>query len=149
MRIHVALLAAVLAAPVFAGEIYSWRDKDGKMHYSDVPPPAPTEPRKIGSIAAPAGTPAASERRGVADQNLEFKKRRAAASESEAKDQQKLAEAEESRVNCEQARNQLSALQSGERMVRFNAAGEREYIDDAQRAVEIERSRKAVDAWCK
>ncbi len=110
MRIRVALLAAVLAAPVFAGEIYSWRDKDGKMHYSDVPPPAPMEPRKIGSIATPAGAPAASERRGVADQNLEIRKRRAAAAEGEAKDQQKLAEAEESRGNCEQARNQLAAL---------------------------------------
>jgi len=149
MRLRVAFMLALLVCPVFAGEIYSWRDKDGKIHYSDIPPPAPMEPRKIGSTGTPISAAGPSERASVADQDLEFRKRRAAAVDAESKERKKMAEAAESRDQCEQARLQLAALESGQRMARTNAAGEREFLDDAQRSGEIERSRKAVDSWCK
>ena len=50
----------------------------------------------------------------------------------------------------EQARNQLGALQSGQRVSRFNAAGEREFLDDAARSTEIAPptiSRKKMMSW--
>ena len=49
---------------------------------------------------------------------------------------------------CEQARNQLGALQSGQRVSRFNAAGEREFLDDAARSTEIARLQQQVAEHC-
>ena len=41
------------------------------------------------------------------------------------------------------------ALQSGQRIVRFNTQGEREFLDDAGRAKEMEEAQKSVSEWCK
>src|SRR5512133_340380 len=45
MRTLPALLLALLAAGAFAQGAYRWVDKDGKVHYSDEPPPA--EAKKV------------------------------------------------------------------------------------------------------
>jgi hypothetical protein len=151
MRQLVALIASLsVCAAVSAGEIYSWKDKDGRINYSDVPPPAPNQSRTMGSTEStrPARAEGATQR-SPADLEVEFRKREAQKNEAAAKEQKKLAEAEGDRANCEQARNALSGLESGQRIARFNAAGEREYLDDAQIAAEIERARKAVASWCK
>lgn len=151
MRQLVVLITSLcICAVVSAAEIYSWKDKDGRINYSDVPPPAPNQPRTVGSteptqpVRAEGAAP-----RGPADLEVELRKREAEKNQVAAKEQKKLAEAEEGRANCEQARNALSGLESGQRIARFNAAGEREYLDDAQIAAEIERARKAVASWCK
>ena len=59
------------------------------------------------------------------------------------------ADAETKRVNCEQSQAALRGLQSGQRISSTNAAGERVFIDDAERAKEIERTQRAVNDWCK
>jgi len=43
----------------------------------------------------------------------------------------------------------LRTLQSGQRISSTNAAGERVFIDDEERAKEIERTQRAVNDWCK
>lgn len=35
-----ALLLCLLAAPALAGKVYQWRDADGRVFYSDQPPPS-------------------------------------------------------------------------------------------------------------
>ena len=35
-----AILALLLAALPASGQVYSWKDKDGRTHYGDMPPPA-------------------------------------------------------------------------------------------------------------
>lgn len=35
----VSLVAGLIASPVLAGELYRWIDKDGKVNYTDQPPP--------------------------------------------------------------------------------------------------------------
>jgi hypothetical protein len=149
-----ALLLALAAATAGAQEIYNWRDREGRTNYADNPPPGDTPARTLSgrSYQAPAvPEPAQTDKAkpGTADQDLEFRKRQAESAEKAAKQQKLAAEAEDRRRNCEQARNQLSALESGQRMARYNDRGEREYLDDAQRAEEIAHTRKAVDSWCK
>jgi hypothetical protein len=152
--------AWLVSAPVDA-QTYKWTDADGKVHYSDQPPPA--NAREQGTIkprrqSAPttSGSPPASEKgttdakpKTVAEQEAEFRKRQVEAAEREAADKKKAAEAAERKQNCEQARAQLKSLQSGERQTRTNAQGEREYLNDAQIAQDIERGKKVVDSWCK
>ncbi|HKB82545.1 MAG TPA: DUF4124 domain-containing protein [Burkholderiales bacterium] len=149
-----------VVTPVFA-QTYKWKDADGKVHYSDQPPPANAkEPMTVKpgkpSATAPASTAAPTAKGGVAaakpksytEQEADFKKRQVEAAERDAADKKKAAEAAEKQKNCEQARAQLKGLESGGRMTRNNAQGEREYLNDAQIAQEIERTKKTVANWC-
>ena len=51
--------------------------------------------------------------------------------------------------NCGRARSQLRTLDSGIRVSRTNDKGEREFLDDKQRAVETQHAKDAIAADCK
>ncbi|MEW6690029.1 MAG: DUF4124 domain-containing protein, partial [Pseudomonadota bacterium] len=50
--------------------------------------------------------------------------------------------------NCERSRESLRVLESGQRIARTDARGERYYLDDAQIAQEMAKARDAVKQWC-
>jgi hypothetical protein len=165
------LAAALLALPAEAQ--WKWRDKTGRVQYSDLPPPSGTpeqdilgkpsvQQRRSGPIpvsvvptAAVAGTapvPAAASGALVprtADPELEARRKKA-----EAEQATKL-KVEEDRIaaaradNCARAKSQLATLESGMRLVRANDKGEREFLDDKQRADELKRSRDSIKSDCK
>lgn len=85
----------------------------------------------------------------IAEKEVEFRQRRAATAEAEAKAEKERQLADERARNCEQARGQLTALQSGQRLVRYNSQGERELLEDSGRSAEIERTQKYIEANCK
>lgn len=149
------LVLAVLTALPAAAEIYSWKDKEGRTHYSDIPPPsgqvktlrgapppAPAPQAEDGETAQPAAGQQAT------DADAAFRQRRAAEAEAAAKVAQGTADEAERQRFCTDARNQLGALDSGQRIARMNAAGEREFIDDATRAAESERLRQQIEQHC-
>lgn len=151
--------AWLVSAPVGA-QTYKWTDADGKVHYSDQPPPAnakeqvTVKPRKS-SAPTTSASPSTGDKGATAaksktyvEQEADFKKRQVETAEREAADKKKAAEAAERKQNCETARAQLKNLQSGGRITRANAQGEREYLNDAQIAQEIERGKKSVASWC-
>ena len=151
--------AWLVSAPAGA-QTYKWTDAEGKVHYSDQPPPANAKEQAMVKPRKPsASTPAASaptekgastaKNKTYIEQEADFKKRQVETAEREAADKKKAAEAAEKKQNCEQARSQVKNLQSGGRITRTNAQGEREYLNDAQIAQEIERGKKSVDSWCK
>ena len=148
------LSGSLLAAPVTA-ETYKWKDADGKVHYSDQPPPpnakdeAIVKPRKQSApVSTGKGAPTTKAKTYV-EQEAEFKKRQVEAAEREAEDKKKADEVAQKKQNCDQARAELRTLQAGGRVTQTNAQGEREYLNDAQIAQEMERSKKVVDSWCK
>jgi len=154
------LLAVVagtwLAAAPVAAQTYKWKDADGKIHYSDQPPPPEikeplsVKPRKPTAPSAPTvkGEPTAKAKT-YTEQEAEFKKRQVETAEREAAEKKKANEAAERKQNCEQARSQLKGLQAGGRVAKNNDKGEREYMSDAQISQEIERLKKAEASWCK
>lgn len=164
IRRTVLIVALFAALPAFA-QIYTWKDGGGRVHFSDTPP-ATGEASVIKGATAPrpAPTPAPATDNGgtpandaavpkgpatLAEREQAFRERRAAAAEAEAKAGEEAAREAERQRFCEQARNQLTALQSGQRVSRFNAAGEREFLDDATRDAEIERLQQQMGAHCK
>ncbi|MEO8164375.1 MAG: DUF4124 domain-containing protein [Betaproteobacteria bacterium] len=147
--------ASLVALPATA-ETYKWTDAEGKVHYSDQPPPAnakeqaTVKARKQPAPATPAqkdGPPAKA--RTYIEQEAEFKKRQVETAEREATDKKKAEEATERKRNCEQVRAQLKGMQAGGRVTQTNAQGEREYMSDAQIAQEMERLKKEQAASCK
>jgi len=157
MRLGAALLLAALAAAASAGEIYHWKDKEGRANYADTPPPGNTPTRTLSGRVTEFPVPpqpenaqgAKSGATSAAEEAVELRKRQAQAADKQAQAEKAAADAVERRTNCERARNQLAALESGQRVARFNDKGEREYLDDAQRAQETDFARKAADSWCK
>ena len=149
IRLLVFFAAALLAASGFAQQ-YKWVDKDGKVRYGDMPPPGvrATPLRPPPGAAAPA-SPATARKDEKLTPEQAFQKRQKDQQDQAAKADKASADAETRRVNCELARANLRQLQSGERMATTNAAGERVYLDDAQRAKDTARVQQAVSDWCK
>ena len=156
----VALGLLALAVPASA-DLYKWVDAEGKVHYSDQPPPpnakpqkAPAAPRTPAPAAAPAaeGKAAAAPATGpktAAEQEMEFRKRRVEAAEAEAKRQQEAQAAAEKQRNCQQAMNRVAVLQTGGRITKAGPNGEQTYLGDSEIASELVEARRVADSWCK
>ncbi|MDR7305184.1 DUF4124 domain-containing protein [Rhodoferax saidenbachensis] len=169
-----ALLAVVLAfSAAGAWAQWQWLDKDGRKVFSDRAPGADIPDKNIlkrpaGQRVAPAAPVAnaedpvapaataaapalpASAAKGVGvDKELEAKKKQAADAEAAKK------KAEEDRItkakieNCARAKQAKTTFDSGVRVSRTNAAGEREVMDDAARAAEAKRIQGVIDADCR
>src|SRR3989449_8808413 len=131
-------------APAWAQK-YRGVNKDGKGG-SGAPPPPGVEATSL--KPPPAGAPAPTTAP-KANPEAAFRKRQQERQEKEEKSAKERADAETKRVNCEQAQASLRTLQSGQRISSTNAAGELVFIDDEERAKEIERTQRAVNDWCK
>lgn len=167
-----ALLAIGISHPAAAQ--WKWKDKSGRVQYSDLPPPPTVSDGEIlqrpssaaagrapafapnsaqaaaAALAASAAASAASD--GAAkrvEPELEAKRRKAAEEEAA----KRRAEEEKLKVaradNCQRARGQLRALEDGLRMARVNEKGEREILDDKGRAEEMKRARDVIASDCK
>ena len=129
------------------------------MHVSDLPPPAdvaekdvlqrPNAPKTRAATAAPAPASAASPvAKPSVDPELEARMRRSE------QDRQAAQKREEERVsaakadNCARARSSLRTLESGVRIARVNDKGEREIMEDKERAAEMQRARDTIAADC-
>ena len=171
---RVLTLALLLAALPASAALYKWVDQDGKVHYSDQPPPdgakksgvmnapaprAPSTPKPSGdaanaasSVEKPGGEAANAAPKGpktAAEQEMEFRKRRLEAAEADAKRQQDAQAAEEKKRNCAQATNRMAALEAGGRVTKYGPNGETLYLSDAEIGRELGEARKSADSWCK
>src|SRR3954465_2802055 len=150
-----AIVTAAISGAAISAQTYKWTDAEGKIHYSDQPPPAnikePTTvktPRQ--APAAPTGKDTApAKAKTYTEQEAEFKKRQVETAEREAAEKKKADEAAEKKQTCTQVRVQLKGLQAGGRITQTNAKGEREYMSDAQIGQEIDRLKKAEAGVCK
>jgi hypothetical protein len=158
-----ALLGLTLALPAAAQ--WKWRDKGGQIQYSDLPPPPGTpdkdilqrplqsaqQPRRV-SVAGPSASAAsapASASKGV-DPELEARHKKAEqeqASKQKAADDERVAAAKAE--NCARAKGYMRALDDGIRIVRNDEKGERQFLDDKQRAEEARRTREIIASDCK
>lgn len=158
-------LVTLLAASSAHAIQWKWRDADGRVQYSDRPPPAYVADKDIltrpAAVIRPAATPPASEAStaGAAasrvpagkasDPELEAKKRKA---DEEKEAQRKAEEAKVAKAkaeDCERARGYQKTLDDGIRIGRTNAKGEREVLDDQARAQESARNKQVMNATCK
>lgn len=145
-------LAILLATATVAAQVYKWVDKDGKVQYTDTPPP-PTatraETKKVDAPSSGAAVTAPATAKPAPDRVKEFDKRRNEAAEKTKKDSEAQANAEIDAENCRDARTALIDLESGRPINRSNDKGERVFISDEQRQAEITKARAMAAAACK
>ena len=142
------LLAAALFLASSAGaEIYQWKDQNGKTVISDQPPMGQTPAKKISDTGA--GDNTSSKQPSLADRDMEFRKRQKEAQERAEKEKKETTAAADKKENCQNAREQLRLLESGERIALRDDKGERYYLDDAQRAQETDKAKRFIESQCK
>ena len=160
------MLAVLYALPAAAQ--WAWRDSTGRTVYSDQPPPASVKPSQV--LRQPStqsfGTPAADntpapETKGdgkdapktsgpktLAEREMESRKRSQEAAENEKKQAEEQARTEQVAAECQRMRGYLRSLEDGQRIARTDAQGNREFLDDAQRASEVRRVRDGISRNC-
>jgi type IV secretory pathway VirB10-like protein len=153
---------------------WAWTDDEGKPIFSDRAPSTSVPEKRIFKRPGPArlnptqetasndvadaanarpATPAqpatsAPQAATALDKALAERKKKAEQVQAE---QKKLDDERISKIkadNCERARQAQRTLESGVRMSRTNAKGEREILDDADRAVEAKRLQGIVATDC-
>jgi hypothetical protein len=152
------LLAALSGLPAAAqAELYRWVDAEGRVHYTDTPPPPNARkseelqrPRRAAPDAqpAPAADGDAQQPRTPAEQEAAFRKRQLERAEKQAEQERAQKEAETKKRNCESARARLAGLQAGGRITRYNAQGELEYLSDQEIQGSIGGAEQSVREWC-
>lgn len=160
------LAAASLASVAPAVAQWKWYDKNRQVQYSDIPPPLGTPDKdivqrpKIAQEALTAATPASGPTSTApavtpktVEPELEAKRRKAEQdAAARAKADAKIAEERVAALrteNCNRARADIRTLDDGGRLARSNALGEREILDDRQRADELRRTRDLIAALCR
>lgn len=151
---------------------WQWIDKDNKKVFSDKAPPpevpeknilrrpgapssrpsfspAPAAPEVDAAAAAAPRVAASGAKPTGVDKELEEKTRKAEEAEKakKAAEAQKVAQAKAE--NCTRARQAKATFDSGIRVARVNAQGEREIMDDKARAAEQERLQSVISTDCK
>jgi len=139
---------ALLGLNAHAG-LNKWVDAEGKVHYSDTPPPtAKTESVRNIAGKGQADAPASYSPKSVAEREAEWRKNKAEKDETAQKKSQQDEQAMVKQQNCENARQNVRTLEEGGRVVTYDANGEKSYMDDEARAKRLEEARKAIASNC-
>ncbi len=149
MKPFLALIAlALLALNAHAG-LNKWVDEEGKVHYSDTPPPD-VKTQSVRSLSGKGQTeaPASYSPKSYTEREAELKKSKLEKEEASKKNAQQDAAAETRKRNCETARQHARALEEGARVYNYDQNGERVYLDDDARTQRLEEARKTISADC-
>jgi len=155
-----ALACLLIASPAEAQ--WKWRDSRGQVHISDIPPPRDVPDKDVlqrpevsvrkppAAVPAPAAAAVASApAKAAVDPELEERRKRAEQEQAARAEADKQKAAAVRKDNCQRAREQLATLDSGQRIARIKADGEREILDDDARAREAKRARDVMATDCR
>ncbi|MCS6786113.1 MAG: DUF4124 domain-containing protein [Thiobacillaceae bacterium] len=141
-------LALLVAGPAAHAGVYKWTDAQGRVHYSDVPPPQ--QPVQTVNTGRSQEAEAAQARKALADKLLESElKRRQAQEQEEGRrlDEQAQRKRAES---CRQAREQLALLQRSDvRPLRVDADGRRQPMSAAEREAAVAERQRFLEQHCR
>jgi hypothetical protein len=154
------LVFLVLSAVAGAGhaQVKCWNE-GAKRVCGDAPPPGakvttlrtPSGPTASAPAAGDGAKDAKAAKRGPltpAEQEQEYRKRQAEAKKGADQLAVEQKDAARKRDNCERAREALRTYESGGRLARTDAKGERYFLDESQVAEETAKSRQNVKESC-
>jgi hypothetical protein len=141
-----ALCLALAAAPT-TGAVYKWVDANGRVVYSDQPPPPSVKGETMRAVPPPDNPNAARE---LEDQEFARKEALKKKAEAAAAADKARTEAEQRREVCVTARGQLAMLLNAQQpMFRANEKGERVPVNDQMRRDDIDRTQQVIRDNCK
>ncbi|MEQ1488517.1 MAG: DUF4124 domain-containing protein [Methylotenera sp.] len=176
MKLRILLLCAIMLPTLATAEIYKWKDKNGVVRYSDVPPPSNVKQEAFHGkkLNKPTGLPplaevegnataamnkdkaaAAKARQGVktgeegaSNKDEAAAKRGKDAETTKKADEAKQAELKVKEENCKISKSNLATYANGGRISKTNENGERSYLGDKDIAEGKVQAQKDVDKFC-
>ena len=154
---------------------WAWKDGNGRVVYSDRPPPSDIKEAQVmrqpgtqvlanpapasgplDDAAKPAdaknsdakNAPPSNAPKTVAEREMDFRKRQQERADSDKKSAEEQTKNATKTAECDRARGYMKSLEDGVRITRTDASGNREFLDDAARAAEAERTRKIIQSTC-
>jgi hypothetical protein len=145
----IAVILVLLSGTAY-GQLLKCVDKSGRVEYASVCP-AGARQEQTGIKNAPASTGSSSApQKSLAERDAEFRKRQTEQQESQAKQDKKTAENQQTQRACDDARSYLKSLQAGNRIARTDpTTGERVFLEDKEYAGETANAQRMVDTNCK
>lgn len=130
----------------YAG-VYRWTDSQGRVHYSDKPPPRlPAQPLRTDKTNEAAAT---AERQSLADKLTESALKRQQAREAEERRRAETEAAQKRAEHCQRARERLTLLEQNTPVMRIDAQGQRHTLGPSERAAAIQEGRRQIDENCR
>lgn len=164
------LLALVLPV-VASAQIYKWKDKNGVMRYSDMPPPPNVEVETIGKSAKdPYARAKALETQGsvknsevgavappdkkneIVDPPVDPMQMQMQMQKAEMEKQKKLEQQNQAKINaenCSAAKANYQTYLQGGRVYRINEKGERVFMSDEDLAAGKAKAQAEINRYCK
>ena len=161
-----ALLPAFMALSAHA-EIYKWKDKDGSIRYSDVPPPSniknesitkkiprPAAPAEVSPEANKAVTSTGKDAVTNTKDAPPLSKEETAAKNAKEAEAKKKAEADKQaelkyrQESCAAARKNLAMYDNGGRIATTDDKGERRFLGDDEISKGKVEAQRDVDKFC-
>jgi len=137
------ILLLVAASPANAA-MFKWTDANGNVQYGEHPP-AGAGAEHIKAAPEPTSTPAASSLQQQVDA---LDKRLATEAEQEAETEQKKQDAENRKINCTNAKNNLEQLNMGGHRLTRMPDGSYERLEEKQKQALISKNEKAIKEFC-
>jgi len=141
-----ALLLGALGFAASADQVYRWVDKDGHVHYSQTPPPSTNVTAQAVNITPPAPDPTTL--RDEQDLSKVLTDEQKAAQEAQKKAAADAAQQAQQQKFCDDLRQRLAVLQQSGRVATVDAQGNKQYIDDNQRAKQEQDLQAQIDQKC-
>ncbi len=131
----------LLSASVHAGSIHKWVDEEGNVHYGDAPPvSAKTENVRV--LSAPSNPGRALPRLG--DNNGDEN----AAGGTAAATNDDTVPADQAKIACEQAQEDLAVINRSSRIKLRSADGSERFLSTEEIAERKERAEADIDRFC-
>lgn len=145
MRALILIACATLALAAGAAEVYRWVDAEGKVHFSDTPPPGVAS-EKLAIKSAPTDPNAVE----LADATREVRENRAEADAVVASNAAKeaAAKAEQKAEACTAARKRYDDIQHSRKFASKDAAGNEVWMSGADADNLKQKAKADVDAKC-
>ena len=141
MTRNLTLIVLALCATGAAAEVYSWKDAEGKTHFSDTPP-AGKEPSLKTITLPPAGTAAPTPSTAPRPKTAPASPPASAVSNEESAARKKQA-------NCEKAKADFQAFENKPRRTAIGKGGKFFALDGEERATEEANLQKVIDEHCR
>lgn len=131
-------------------EIYKWKDNNGNMRYSDVPPPSNVPHESIKgnkTVTVPAAADQSAQKKPSTSPESTAVKPTDQSADDKNKEL-KDAELKIKQHNCEVAKTNLQNLKQGGPVYKESADGKREYLSDKDVADNLQQAQKDVEKYC-
>ncbi|HSC78729.1 MAG TPA: DUF4124 domain-containing protein [Chitinolyticbacter sp.] len=143
MKRTMLILSLCCVAATASAEIYKWKDADGRIHYSDTPPPDQKKAKVIDTKAQPVSSL-------PADRKTAAPAAAAATDGAKPADAAKAdpATAQKDPAACDAAQKRSAFLQNNKIYKAINEKGEVEFMEAERRKQEIAKNEEDLKKFC-